>query len=102
MSQIPSPSVSAQTDRYVTFLGIDFEGQTRRVMQRIELHTLGVGGQDNAFWQYFRRRREARNGVQCDDLLLLASFVNQVRELFEAMADDQGLAMLDQLEDECF
>ncbi|WP_290873243.1 N(2)-fixation sustaining protein CowN [Aquabacterium sp.] len=102
MPQTHRPSAPSQTDRYVTFLGIDFDGQTRRVMQRIEQHTLGGGGQDNAFWQYFRQRRQARNGVQCDDLLLLASFVNQVRELFEAMADEEGLAMLDQLEDECF
>jgi hypothetical protein len=96
------PDTSQGTDRYVTFLGIDFDGQTRNVMARIDHHTLGEGGQDNAFWAYFRKRRQARSGVQCDDLLLLASFVNQVRELFEAQADEEGLAMLDQLEDECF
>jgi hypothetical protein len=95
------PEASAAPDRYTTFVGIDFDGQTRRMIERIELHTLHAG-QPDPFWAYFHKRRHATAGVRCDDLLLLASFVNQVRELFEARADKDGLAMLDQLEDECF
>jgi hypothetical protein len=94
------PDTVTPGDRYVTFLGIDFDGQTRQVMDRIEMHTLR-GAHDNAFWAYFRKRREARNGVQCDDLLLLAAFVNQVRELFEQLGDEEGTAMLERLEEEC-
>ncbi len=94
------PQSGTSADRYVSFLGIDFTGQTRQVMDRIETHTLR-GAHDNAFWAYFRQRREARSGVQCDDLLLLAAFVNQVRELFEALGDEEGVAMLERLEEEC-
>ncbi len=54
------------------------------------------------FWTYFFERRHATSGMRCDDLLLLASFVNQIRELFENLADEAGLAWLDQLENECF
>jgi hypothetical protein len=95
------PELAPARDRYTTFAGIDFDGQTRRVIERIELHTLHAS-QPDPFWAYFHKRRHATSGVRCDDLLLLASFVNQVRELFESRADEVGLAMLDQIEDECF
>lgn len=98
MSCCKSPS-DAPTDRYVSFEGIDCAGNTRRVIERIEAHTRG--GND-PFWSYFQQRRNATRGVRCDDLLLLASFVNPVRELFEAHDDAEGLALLERLEEECF
>jgi len=97
------PGSSAGVDRYTTFAGIDCGGNTRRVMALIEHHTLlQVDRPDAAFWAYFHQRRNARTGVQCDDLLLLASFVNQVRELFESCSDADGITLLEQLEEECF
>ena len=86
-------------DRYRTFKGIDFEGQASRMLERIDLLT---GDANNLFWTYFNQRRNATEGARCDDLLLLASFVNQIRELFEDRGDETGLAWLDQLENECF
>lgn len=86
-------------DRYRTFKGIDFEGQASRMMARIEQHTQGS---DDPFWAYFFKRRNATQGMRCDDQLLLSSFVNPIRELLEARGDEQGLAWLDQLESECF
>jgi hypothetical protein len=88
-----------QTDRYRTFKGIDFDGQANRMMARIASHTQGL---DDPFWTYFFKRRNATQGMRCDDQLLLASFVNQIRELLESRGDDTGLAWLDQLENECF
>jgi hypothetical protein len=87
------------TDRYRSFKGIDFDGQAERMIARIESHTQG---NDDPFWVYFFKRRNATAGMRCDDQLLLSSFVNQVRELLEARHDEQGLAWLDQLEAECF
>lgn len=86
-------------DRYRTFKGIDFDGQASRMLERIELHTRESS---NPFWAYFFQRRNATSGARCDDQLLLASFVNQIRELFEERDDATGLAWLDQLEEECF
>lgn len=40
--------------------------------------------------------------MRCDDPLLLASFVNQIRELRKDPNDDTGLAWLNQLENACF
>jgi len=86
-------------DRYRTFKGIDFEGQASRMLARIDSHT---GQANDLFWNYFNQRRNATEGARCDDLLLLASFVNQIRELFEDRGDETALAWLDQLENECF
>ena len=86
-------------DRYRTFKGIDFDGQASRMMARIESHTREA---NDPFWIYFYKRRNATEGARCDDQLLLASFVNQIRELFEARDDETGLVWLDQLENECF
>jgi len=86
-------------DRYRTFKGIDFDGQSRRMMARIAEYTTGL---NDPFWTYFYNRRNATQGMRCDGLLLLASFVNQIRELLENRGDALGLAWLDQLENECF
>jgi hypothetical protein len=90
---------AATADRYRSFKGIDFDGQSDRMMARIQLHTQNT---DNKFWPYFFQRRSATKGMRCDDLLLLASFVNPIRELLEERDDELGLEWLDQLERECF
>lgn len=95
---VGAPAITT-VDRYRTFKGIDFDGQASRMMERIESHTRAA---DNIFWTYFYKRRNATAGACCDDLLLLASFVNQIRELLEDRGDETGLAWLDQLENECF
>lgn len=100
-SPTPAPHAQGATDRYVSFQGIDCEGNTRRVMALIDRYTLG-GEPLDAFWSYFHKRRAATLGPRFDDLLLLSSFVNPVRELFEAKGDAEGLALLEKLEDECF
>ena len=94
MSSVPSTS-----DRYLSFKGIDFDGQASRMIERITLHTQGS---DDPFWAYFYKRRNATTGMRYDDQLLLSSFVNQIRELLEARGDALGLEWLDQLENECF
>lgn len=87
-------------DRYKSFCGIDCVGNTKRVMALIDHHTRDL--QDDKFWKYFYGRRNATTGPACDDLLLLASFVNPIRELFETRQDQEALRLLEQLEDECF
>jgi len=94
MSSVPSTS-----DRYLSFKGIDFDGQASRMIERITSHTQGG---DDPFWVYFFQRRHATTGMRYDDQLLLSSFVNQIRELLEARDDALGLEWLDQLENECF
>lgn len=89
-----------KTDRYLSFAGIDCDGNARRVMACIDRH-LAVPGRGNAFWDYFAKKRAGGSGPQPDDLFLIHSNINQVRELFEAWQDDEALRLLEQLEEEC-
>lgn len=88
-------------DRYISFKGIDCDGNARRMMEMLDrLQTDDVD--ELALIRLLKERRVATRGVQCDNLLLLASFVNPIRELFEHHRDDAALALLEQLEAECF
>lgn len=94
-------AAQADNDRYVSFKGIDCVGNCRRVIEAIERHTSDAAS-SGPFWAYFHKRRTAQSGARCDDLLLLASFVNPIRELFEARHDSMALELLEKLEEECF
>ena len=93
MTSSSSPCCATQPDRYVSFKGIDCDGNARRVMDiLLRLRSEDADEQTLA----------ATTGVRCDDLLLLASFVNPVRELFERHHDHEALELLEQLEAQCF
>ncbi|AWI76310.1 N(2)-fixation sustaining protein CowN [Parazoarcus communis] len=101
MSTPPSPCCAAQPDRYVSFKGIDCDGNARRLMD-ILLRLRSEDPDEQTLLKLFKERRAATTGVRCDDLLLLASFVNPVRELFERHHDQEALDLLEQLEEQCF
>lgn len=88
-------------DRYISFKGIDCDGNARRMMEMLDrLQT--DDADERTLIRLLQERRVTTRGVQCDNLLLLASFVNPIRELFENHRDDAALALLEQLEAECF
>jgi len=89
-----------EPDRYVSFDGIDCNGNAHRMMELIEKH-LAESGQSAPFWEYFMNKRTPRNGPPPDDLFLVHCHINQIRELFEELADDEALALLSLLEEEC-
>jgi hypothetical protein len=91
---------SKQTDRYVSFIGIDCDGNARRVMELIEKH-MAESGQPEPFWEYFMGKRRSPSGPPPDDLFLVHCHINQIRELFEEIGDEDALALLFILEDEC-
>lgn len=89
-----------QADRYVSFIGIDCDGNARRVMEIIEKH-LAESDQPEPFWEYFMGKRTPRSGPPPDDLFLVHCHINQIRELFEEIGSEEALALLFQLEEEC-
>lgn len=93
-------STPTNPDRYVSFAGIDCDGNARRIMACID-HHLAIPGRNNAFWDYFNTRRAGESGPKLDELFLIHCNINQVRELFETWEDDAALALLIQLEEEC-
>lgn len=96
----PEHRSDAKSDRYVSFDGIDCNGNASRVIGFIE-RNLGGSEQYSRFWEYFSAKRAPRSGPPPDDLFLVHCHINQIRELFEESADEEALALLAQLEEEC-
>lgn len=89
-----------ELDRYISFDGIDCDGNARRVMAMIE-RDLPEAGSSKPFWEYFMAKRTPRSGPTPDDLFLVHSHLNQIREFFEERGDEEALALLFKLEEEC-
>ncbi len=87
-------------DRYTTFLGIDCDGNARRLMEFIE-RTVMPNGAPHPFLAYFLAKRTPRSGPVPDGLFLIHSNLNQIRELFEESGNAQALELLFKLEEEC-
>lgn len=94
------PTELDSPDRYLTFRGIDFEGNMARVLAHLWRHV----DVNNPFWQRFRTRLSAAEagGAMQDKLLLMHSHVYYMVDLFEEQDDEVALADLKKLEEECF
>ena len=88
------------TDRYISFEGIDCDGNADLVMAHIE-RLIQQPDRNNAFWDYFMNKRTGGSGPKPDSLFLIHSNINQVRELFEECQDQEALDLLFTLEEEC-
>jgi len=88
------------SDRYISFNGIDCDGNARRVMECIK-RNIAIPERNNVFWDYFMKKRAGASGARPDDLFLIHSSINQVRELFETWEDEEAMALLARLEEEC-
>lgn len=91
-------------DRYVSFEGIDFEGNIEAVLTHLHRY-IDDPAVTNAFWERFRQRLAgAEKGERpvADRLLLMHAHVYYMAELFEDNDDGEALAALHRLEDECF
>ncbi len=89
-----------KTDRYITFEGIDCDGNATRLMELLD-QQLTQPGRNNVFWEYFNKKRAGEAGPQMDDLYLIHANINQIREFFETWQDEIALDLLQQLEEEC-
>ncbi|MFH3478216.1 N(2)-fixation sustaining protein CowN [Xanthobacter variabilis] len=101
-SELPDELDNA--DRYVTFRGIDFDGNMARVLGHLARY-IDDPARTNAFWARFKSRLEAAEAggaATCDKLLLLHSHVYYMVDLFEEYDDEAALADLKKLEEECF
>jgi hypothetical protein len=98
--QKKNDTVESATDRYVTFDGIDCDGNARLLMSYIHKH-IDLPEKTNKFWEYFKQKAQGGNGPKPDDLFLIHSNLNQIRELFELYDDDEALTLLDIVEIEC-
>ena len=98
-------SQSRKTDRYVTFIGIEGEKNSRKLMTLLRRH-IDDPLKSNRFWELFKQKLD-RAGQLCqqgeqrqDELFLIHSYINNIRELFEQHDDLPALALLEQIETE--
>jgi hypothetical protein len=92
-------------DRYVSFVGIEGDKNSRELMVMLRRH-IDDPGKSNRFWEMFKERlarvgQTDGNGGRClDELFLIHSYINNIRELFEEYDDQPALALLEQIETE--
>lgn len=90
-------------DRYVSFNGIEGDANARELMQMLRLH-IDDPAKSNRFWELFRDKltrvgQPDQNGGRClDELFLIHSYINNIRELFEEYDDQPALALLEKIE----
>jgi len=99
-------SATKEPDRYVSFKGIDFEGNTQRVVDLLQRH-LDNPESDNPFYrklsEYLDRVEKGVpvNGKHMDKLFFIHCYMNNILEVFEDAGDEEGVRMLAKVEREC-
>ncbi|BCS55061.1 N(2)-fixation sustaining protein CowN [Geobacter sp. SVR] len=92
-------------DRYVTFKGIDGDGNARRIVAMLRRY-IDDPDLTNAFWERYKEKLalaanpDLNSGRHLDELFLVHSYINNIRELFEEHDDHEALALLEQVETE--
>lgn len=96
---------SAKPDRYVSFVGIDGDANSRKLIEMLR-HHIDDPTKANRFWDLFRAKLEKIkqpdqiSGFSQDELYLIHAYINNIRELFETYDDQPALTLLDQIEAE--
>ena len=92
-------------DRYVSFVGIEGDKNSRELMEMLRRH-IDQPHKTNRFWDLFKDKlarvgQPDQNGGRClDELFLIHSYINNIRELFEEYDDQPALALLERIETE--
>jgi len=93
-------------DRYVTYLNIDCEGNSKKLMEMLRRH-IDVPEKSNPFWEKFKEKlaqvgnAQINHGRCLDELFLIHTYINNLYEIFEEYEDEEALALLNQIEREC-
>ena len=93
-------SDSNSPDRYVSFVGLDCDGQARRLIALLRPY-MDDPEKRNAFWDLFARKLDPVSGPRHDELFLIHAHLNILRDQLEAAGDTAALALLDKIETEC-
>ncbi|GFE61661.1 N(2)-fixation sustaining protein CowN [Geobacter sp. AOG2] len=96
---------TAKPDRYVSFAGINGDENSRVLMEMLRRH-IDDPEKTNAFWEKFKEKLNSVGepdktcGRCLDELFLVHSYINNIRELFETYDDRDALELLEQIEEE--
>jgi hypothetical protein len=92
-------------DRYVSFAGIEGDKNARELMAMVRRH-IDDPLKANRFWDLFKEKLERAGqadhteGCRRDELLLVHTYINNLRDLFEQYDDQPALALLERIEAE--
>jgi len=92
-------------DRYVSFAGIEGDKNSRQLIAMLRRY-IDDPEKSNPFWEKFKCKLEQvgrpdQNGGRClDELFLIHSYINNIRELFEEYEDWTAMTLLEQIEEE--
>jgi hypothetical protein len=92
-------------DRYVSFEGIEGDKNSRELVMMLRSH-IDNPDKSNRFWEMFKEKlgsvgQPDQNSGRClDELFLIHSYINNLRELFETYDDQPALRLLEQIEEE--
>ena len=95
----------AVPDRYVSFIGIEGDANAHKLIELLRNH-IDDPEKTNRFWELFKEKlarvgQPDSHGGRClDELFLVHSYINNIRELFELYDDQPALALLDRIETE--
>lgn len=87
-------------DRYISFVGLDCDGQARRLIAMLRPY-MDDPARCNAFWELFARKLNPDCGPHHDELFLIHAHLNILRDQLELHEDHAALALLDKIEHEC-
>jgi hypothetical protein len=89
-------------DRYVSFVGIEGDKNSRQLMEMLRRH-IDDPHKTNRFWELFKDKLQRcsqpePHGGRQDELYLVHAYINNIRELFEEYDDQPALSLLEQIE----
>jgi N(2)-fixation sustaining protein CowN len=87
-------------DRYVSFAGIDCDGNARRLVDMLRPH-MNDPARRNPFWELFEKKLAAESEPRHDELFLIHAHINILRDFLEQYEDREALTLLEQIEEEC-
>ncbi|MBK1703406.1 N(2)-fixation sustaining protein CowN [Halochromatium glycolicum] len=93
-------AVQERPDRYISFRGIDCDGNAQRFVTALRV-VMDHGERDDPFWRYFEAKLDGRNGPEHDALYHIHCHLNPLRELLERWGEQELEGMLEELELEC-
>ena len=87
-------------DRYISFCGIDCNGNADRLMAMLEAH-IQAGDGDTRWCDYFTGKQIQQHAMGQDNLYFVGAQMNNLYSYLESCEDEVALALLWQLEQEC-
>ena len=89
-----------QTDRYISFCGLDCDLKADRLIAMLEKN-ICAGNGDKRWHTYFAQKREQQAKLQHDNLNFIGHQTNTLYEYFELCNDPAAKELLFQIEQEC-